>query len=92
MRVTTHQMVAEPTAESRASGWSWAALVGALVVWAAGVPTFGLSFVLAPVSAFMSAIAWRRSPPDVVFWIGLALNGFLVLGLVALVLGGLGWA
>jgi hypothetical protein len=64
-------------------GWAWAALVSALVVWVAGVPTAGLSVVLAPVTLLLSLVAWRRSRPDVVFLIGLALNGLLVLALIA---------
>jgi hypothetical protein len=80
MRVTTHQMVAEPAEESKGSGWSWAALAGALLLWAAAFPTWGLSVVLAPLTLLLSAVAWRRSSRDAVFWIGLGLNAFLVLG------------
>lgn len=62
--------------------WSWAALAAALLLLAATLPTWGLSVVLAPLSLLLSAVAWRRSPRDAVFWIGLGLNGFLVLGLL----------
>jgi hypothetical protein len=55
-------------------GWSWAAPVAAVVVWAAGIPTFGLSIIFAPLTFLLSLVAWRRAPLDVVFWIGLALN------------------
>jgi hypothetical protein len=65
--------------------WSWAALVAALVVWLAGLPTWGLSVVFAPLTLLLSMVAWRRSRHDVVFWIGLTLNLLLVLGLVGLV-------
>lgn len=62
--------------------WSWAALGSALVVWAAGLPTWGLSVVLAPLTSILSIVAWRRSGHDGVFWAGLALNGLLLLGLL----------
>jgi hypothetical protein len=65
--------------------WSWAALIAAILVWALGVPTFGLSVLLAPVGALLIAVAWRRSPHDALLWIGLALNAVLVLALVGLV-------
>jgi membrane protein implicated in regulation of membrane protease activity len=48
-------------------GWSWAAVVSAVVVWAAGLPTWGLSVVLAPLSSILSVVAWRRSRHDGVF-------------------------
>ena len=64
-------------------GWSWTALVAALVVWLAAIPTWGLSVVLAPVTAVLSVVAWWRSQHDAVFWIGVALNGLLMLGLLA---------
>lgn len=62
--------------------WSWAALVAALVVWMATLPTLGLSVVLAPLTSALSVVAWRRSGHDTVFWIGFALNVFLVLSLL----------
>jgi hypothetical protein len=73
----------EGTTELRdGRGWAWAALVSAIVVWVAGLPTLGLSVVFAPLTLLLSLVAWRRSPHDVVFWIGLALNGLLMLVLV----------
>jgi hypothetical protein len=41
----------------------------------------GTAVVLAPVTVGLSVVAWRRSRCDAVFWIGLALNGLLILGL-----------
>jgi hypothetical protein len=55
------------------------------VVWLAALPTWGLSVVLAPLTLLLSVGAWRRSHHDSVFWIGLALNGLLMLGLLGLV-------
>jgi hypothetical protein len=69
--------------------WSWAALTAAIVLWALGVPTFGLSVLLAPVGAVLVVIAWLRSPHDALFWIGFGLNAVLVLALVAVVVGAL---
>jgi hypothetical protein len=63
-------------------GWSWAALAGALVLWAAAFPTWGFSVALAPLTLLLSVVAWRRCPHDAVFRIGLGLNGLLVLGLL----------
>jgi hypothetical protein len=48
----------------------------------AALPTWGLSVVLAPLTLCLSVLAWRRSRHDAVLWIGLALNGLLMLGLV----------
>lgn len=75
----------EPTRGANGRGWSWAALVAGLVVYAAGLPTFGLSIVFAPLPAILSLVAWKWSRHDVVFWIGFALNALLMLSLVALV-------
>jgi hypothetical protein len=69
--------------------WSWAALIAAIALWALGVPTFGLSVLLAPVGVVLVAVAWWRSPHDALFWIGFGLNAILVLALVALVVGAL---
>ena len=69
--------------------WSWAALIAAISLWALGVPTFGLSVLLAPVGAVLVVVAWRRSPHDALFWIGFGLNAILVLALVAVVVGAL---
>jgi hypothetical protein len=77
-----HLTVTEQTETHDGRVWGWAALVAAIVVWIAGVPTLGLSLVVAPLTLLLSLVAWRRSPRDVVFWIGLALNGLLVLALV----------
>jgi hypothetical protein len=82
-------MVAERTKGRR---WSWAALVGALLVWVGGLPTFGLSIFLSPLSILLSVVAWFRSPRDAVFWVGFALNALLLLGLVSLFIGDwFGW-
>jgi len=75
----------QPIAMGNERRWSWAALVGASVVWLAGLPTWGLSVVFAPLTLLLSVAAWRRSHHDAVFWIGLALNLLLVLGLLGLV-------
>lgn len=88
MRVTTQRTVTETleqpksAAPERGRAWSWAALVGALVLWAAAFPTWGFSVALAPLTLLLSAVAWRRSPHDAIFRIGLGLNGLLVLGLL----------
>ena len=65
-------------------GWSWAALSAAIVLWASAVPTFGLSAVLSPVGATLTLVAWRRSPHDALFWVGVLLNAILVLTLLGL--------
>lgn len=64
-------------------GWSWAALVAAFMVWLAALPTFGLSVVFAPLTLILSVVAWKRSRHDAIFWIGLALSGLLMLGLIS---------
>jgi hypothetical protein len=64
--------------------WSWAALAAAIVLWASAVPTFGLSAVLSPVGAMLVFVAWRRSPHDALFWVGVLLNAILVLTLLGL--------
>jgi hypothetical protein len=68
----------------RGRGWSWIALfAGALLlVWSAF--TFGGAVVLAPIGFTLSVVAWRRSSPHGgVFWVGFALNAYLLLGFVA---------
>jgi hypothetical protein len=86
-----------PTNAPTSRGWAWAALVGAVVLWLAGVPSLGLTVFLSPVTLVLSWIAWRRSPHDGVFWFGLTLNALLGFGLIivliALVTGGagIGW-
>lgn len=59
-------------------GWSWAALLGALVLLAATYPTWGLSIFLCPLPLALSAVAWFRSDRDGVFWLGVASNGLLL--------------
>jgi hypothetical protein len=73
------------TPPGAARPWSWAALIAAILVWALGVPTFGVSVLLAPVGAVLVAVAWRRSPHDALFWVGFGLNAVLVVALVAFV-------
>jgi hypothetical protein len=63
-------------------GWSWAALIASLVLWAATAPTWGLSIFLSPLTLFMSAVAWWRSDRDAIFWIALLSNVLLVLGAI----------
>jgi hypothetical protein len=58
-----------------------------IVLWLGGLPTFGLSVLLSPVSLLLTAIAWRRDRRDGVFWIGFTLNVILGLGLLGLVVG-----
>ncbi|HYZ76422.1 MAG TPA: hypothetical protein VE596_03515 [Gaiellaceae bacterium] len=67
--------------------WSWAALAAAIVLWASAVPAFGLSAVLSPVGALLTFVAWRRSPHDALFWVGVLLNAILVLTLLVLLVG-----
>jgi hypothetical protein len=66
-------------------GWSWAALLAALVLWVSALPTWGLSVLLAPLSLLLLVVAWFRAPRDAVFWIGLALNAVLALGLIGFI-------
>jgi hypothetical protein len=66
--------------------WSWAALAAAIVIWALAVPTFGLAVVVSPIGALLAVVAWRRSPHDALFWIGVVLNAMLALALLVLVL------
>jgi hypothetical protein len=40
---------------------------------------------LAPLAVLPSVVAWRRCRHDAVLWIGLALNGLLLLGLASLI-------
>ena len=42
---------------------------------------------LSPFPLALSAIAWRRSPNDTVFWIGFGLNAMLGLGLLGVLIG-----
>ena len=59
----------------------------ALLLCLLAVPSFGLIVFLAPLGMLLSAVAWRRAPHDGVFWIGLALNGLFLLGLVVVLAG-----
>lgn len=68
-------------------GWSWAALVGAVVLWLGAIPTFGLSVLLSPLSLLLTGVAWLRSAHDAVFWIGFGLNTVLTLGLLSFLVG-----
>jgi hypothetical protein len=53
----------------------------------AGLPTFGLTVLLAPLGAALSTMAYRRAPHDAVFWIGTTLNGLALLGFIAILVG-----
>jgi hypothetical protein len=68
----------------KGSGWAWAALVGALVVWFAASLTWGFAFIASPVTAVLSGVAWFRSKHDVVFWIGVGANALLLFGLASI--------
>jgi hypothetical protein len=59
-------------------GWSWAALIGVLVLLAAAAPTWSFSIFLCPLTLALGAVAWFRSDRDGVFWLGLAANVLLV--------------
>jgi hypothetical protein len=74
-------------APARGRGWSWSALVVALLLWVAALPTFGMSVFLCPVSLLLTGVAWGRAPRDAVFWIGFALNALLALNLLAFFIG-----
>jgi hypothetical protein len=75
------------TAAAAGRGWSWSALIAALLLWVAALPTFGLSIFLCPPSLLLTGVAWVRAPHDAVFWIGFGLNAFLALNLVAFFVG-----
>jgi hypothetical protein len=83
---TLHQR--ESTASGKPRRWSWAALIGALVVWTLATLTWGLGVLLSPLTLLLSAVAWRRSPLDGVFWIGLTANVLLVVILIYLLVEG----
>ena len=68
----------------KGSGWAWAALIGALVVWFAATLTWGFGFVASPATAALSGIAWFRSKHDGVFWIGVGANVLLLFGLASI--------
>jgi hypothetical protein len=63
--------------------WSWAALLGVVVLLVAAAPTWGFSILLCPLTLAFSAVAWFRSDRDGVFWLGVAANVLLALGAVA---------
>lgn len=69
--------------------WSWAALIGALVLYAAAAPTWGFSIFLCPLTLALSAVAWFRSDRDGVFWLAVAANVLLVVGAAAFLYEGL---
>jgi cyanate permease len=64
----------------RGRGCAWAAFIAVVLVGAAFIPTWGFSLLLWPIPAALSVVAWFRSRRDGLFWIGVALNGFLLLG------------
>ena len=66
-------------------GWSWAAVIGVLVLLAAAAPTWGFSIFLFPLTLALSVVAWFRSDRDAVFWLGLAANVVLVVFCVSFV-------
>ena len=72
----------------REGRWRWAGLAAAVVVYAAAVATFGLGFLLAPLSLAVSVAAVRRVPPPRGWlpWLGLAANLALLVPLVIWVL------
>src|SRR5436190_2034853 len=75
---TTRESQRLATSNARSSrGWAWAALAGAVVLYLGGVPSFGLTVFLSPLTLLLSWAAWRRSPHDGLFWTGLVLNGLL---------------
>ncbi len=65
---------------NRGRGWSWAAFIAIVLVCLALFPTWGLSLLLWPITAALSVVAWFRSWRDGLFWTGVGLNGFLLLG------------
>jgi hypothetical protein len=95
---TTRESQRLATSNARSSrAWAWAALAGAVVLYVGGVPSFGLTVFLSPLTVLLSWAAWRRSPHDGLFWTGLVLNGLLALGLLVVLIGlltggtGIGW-
>jgi hypothetical protein len=67
--------------------WSWAALAWAIVIEVMSFPTAGMAVFLAPVGMILSALAWRRTAHDGVFWIGFTLNALALLGLLGVLIG-----
>ena len=76
--------ISEKAVAAREGRWSWAALSAGALLWVMTVATFGVVLVLAPIPFALSLVAWRRSRRDRVFWIGLASNATLLLGLLGL--------
>jgi hypothetical protein len=72
------QYVAYSTTEGKGRGWSWATLVGLVLVLAAMAPTWGLSVFMWPMTLALSVVAWFRSDRERVFWLGVAWNLVLV--------------
>jgi hypothetical protein len=68
--------------------WSWAALIGALLLLAAATPTWGFSILLCPLTLALSAVAWFRAERDGLFWLGATINVLLVVGAVTLLTAG----
>jgi hypothetical protein len=63
----------------KGGGWSWAAVLGVVLLLAAMYGTWGLSIFLWPVTLGLSAVAWFRSDRDGLFWLGVASNALLAL-------------
>lgn len=69
-------------------GWSWAALIGVLVLLAATTPTWGFSIFLFPLTLALTVVAWFRSDRDGVFWLSLGANALLAVACVSFVYAG----
>lgn len=82
--MATAPRVSAGTRDEAGRGWSWAALGAAVGIWAAALPTWGVSVVLAPLGILLSIIASRRSRRDGLFWVGATLNGILAIELLAI--------
>ena len=78
----------ELRADTRGRGWAWTALIAGVLLWLATIATFGGAVVLAPIGFLLSVVAWRRSSPHGgVFWVGFALNAWLLVGVAFMVIG-----
>jgi hypothetical protein len=60
--------------------WSWAAIIGVLVLLVAATPTWSFSLLLCPLTLALSVVAWFRSERDGLFWLGVVSNLLLVVG------------
>jgi hypothetical protein len=69
--------------------WSWAALIGALLLLVAATPTWGFSILLCPLTLALTAVAWFRSDRDGLFWLGATFNVLLVVGVITLLNAGM---